>query len=160
MYRDISVLLVEDDELIAMAADAKLSAKHFRVLRAPDKITALKLINEADILILDLNLPNGNGKDVLQIWSRKLDVGPAMVITGCLVTDDEIPEAWSILRKPFKIDLLVDVAERYAQVVRGMRCCKEVGILKKRMTLMWIAIAALGGIELIGPLAKFVIGLI
>jgi len=157
MYRDITVLLVEDDTLIARAMDLKLSAKHFRVLRAPDKITAIDLIDKADIMVLDLSLPNGDGRDLLRQWVRQFDVGPSMVITGYSVTDDEVPEAWSIMRKPFKIDRLVEIVEKYAIVVRGMRCCKEVRVLKKRMNLMWIAIAALGGIELIGPIAKFII---
>lgn len=153
-YRDIKVLLVEDDVTLGALADARLSAKHFNVLRAPDKITAVGLLDGADILILDLHLPNGDGKELLRLWAKKLDVGPAIIITGYPVRDEDVSEAWSILRKPFDMDRLVEAIERYAIVVRGMRCCKEVASLKRRMNLMWIVIAGLGGYEVILPLAQ------
>lgn len=160
MYRDIKILLVEDDVTLGRLADARLSAKHFQVIRAPDKMTALTLIEKADIMVLDLMLPNGDGKDLLGVWARRLDAGPAMVITGYSVTDDEVPEAWTILRKPFDMDRLVNFVEKYAIVVRGRRCCARVDKMKKQMALQWLAIAALGGVEIAVPLVKFIAGLI
>jgi DNA-binding response OmpR family regulator len=162
MYRDIKVLLVEDDTQIRHLLDAALQRKHFDVTTADSLTNALSMLNKAHILIVDLGLPNGNGRMLLKQWNRNLNgSGPSCIITGTIVDGNkELADTWNVLQKPFDPDLLVATVERYAAVVRGTRCCAKVQVLEKRMRLMWIVIAALAGTEIFLPLIKQLIALL
>lgn len=156
MYRDIKVLVVDDDNALRNLLVQTLSRVHFRTRSAATVSEALGAIEdwEPSGLVLDLNLPNGNGRTVLDVWHKGGNPGPVLVISGYLKTgelNDMLDAAWNVLEKPFDPGLVERIVSRYAWVVRGQRCCEEVHVLKRRQRYLWIAIAALGGTQIFLP---------
>lgn len=158
---DVSILVVEDDRAIREMIRQSLERKRFRVLTADGVWQAVEEFDAADILTLDLNLPNGDGRNVLRQWIKLPGLKPSVVVSAYLVSGEEdslLASAWNVLRKPFDIDLLADIVERYAYVVRGDRCCREIAKLKRMVLMQWIALAGLGGTQFVLPLLKAWIG--
>ena len=62
------VLVVEDDEQLRRIITSNLVARGHEVRQAPDASTALAALAEEqpDLLILDINLPDRTGWDVLR----------------------------------------------------------------------------------------------
>jgi len=161
MYRDITVMVVEDDHDVREMICRALATRHFGTLRADSVQAALDQMAEADIMVLDLKLPDGDGRLLLDRWNRKLDIGPAVIVSAYVPERNALLcEAWNVVEKPFDVDMLIRIVERYSMVVRGTRCCQKVRALEKRMVLMWIAIAALGGTQFFLPLIQRLIGLL
>ncbi|RZQ62461.1 response regulator transcription factor [Amycolatopsis suaedae] len=75
------VLVVEDDDGVAAAVtDALVSAGHGAV-RARQAAEAAALRREADLVLLDLSLPDGDGLTLLRDIRRSSDV-PVLVVTA------------------------------------------------------------------------------
>jgi two-component system OmpR family response regulator len=86
------ILLVEDEDRIAAFMASGLSAEGHVVERAATAADALGLAfaHEYDLILLDLLLPDGDGRDVLQaIRVRDADV-PVVVITALGEIDDKV----------------------------------------------------------------------
>lgn len=63
-----TLLLVEDDAKITLALGIRLNASGFTVLTAPDAVHAMSQAREhqPDVIVLDVNLPGGDGFTVAQ----------------------------------------------------------------------------------------------
>jgi two-component system OmpR family response regulator len=86
------ILLVEDEDRIAAFMASGLSAEGHVIERAATAADALSLAfaHEYDLILLDLLLPDGDGRDVLQaIRVRDADV-PVVVITALGEIDDKV----------------------------------------------------------------------
>lgn len=86
------ILLVEDEDRIASFMSSGLSAEGHTVERAPNASEAvgMQAAHEYDLVLLDLVLPDGSGRDVLQtIRSRDTDV-PIIVVTALGEIDDKV----------------------------------------------------------------------
>jgi DNA-binding response OmpR family regulator len=76
---------VEDDLTVRLLIQRILSQAGHRVRVEPDLHEARKALSEGifDLLILDLNLPDGSGFDLLQYVRNELGLGlPAIVLSG------------------------------------------------------------------------------
>lgn len=158
---DISVLVVEDDRDVREMIRQALERKRFRVIAVDGVWQAVEKFAAADILTLDLNLPNGDGRNVLRQWIKIPGLKPSVVVSAYLASGEDeslLSSAWNVLHKPFDIDLLADIVERYAYVVRGDRCCREIAKLKRMVFFQWLAIAGGLGTQYIVPLLKAWIG--
>lgn len=103
------VLLVEDDEVNRLVAERFLQALGQQVVCASDIDSALKLVAQlaVDIALVDMNLPDGDGRDLLQRL-RRLPHGrhiPA-VLMSAHVPPQEVPSLLdagfaAFLSKPF-----------------------------------------------------------
>jgi len=82
------ILLVEDDEGLALGIEFTLKDEGFEVTRAEDVEEALKVFNEKefDVIILDVMLPDGSGYDVCKYIRSKSEVR-IIFLTAC---DDEV----------------------------------------------------------------------
>jgi two-component system OmpR family response regulator len=69
------ILLVEDDAALAQAVLGYLHSKQFKVDLAPDLTTARALVavTHYATILLDLNLPDGDGLELLQHLPRRDD---------------------------------------------------------------------------------------
>ena len=109
----MKVLLVEDEESIALFLRKALSANGYAVRRAATGTEALDdtATNEVDIAILDLSLPDMDGLNVLNRWRRGGMAAPVIILSARSQPDDRIHGlnlgADDYLPKPFDLGELL-----------------------------------------------------
>lgn len=105
------ILLIEDDESILFALDHALSKEGYLVEQA---ITYTQAINHMqhpyDLIILDVNLPDGNGFDLCQTI-RKDSQTPIIFLSAADTPEDIVHglklEADDYVTKPFQLNQLL-----------------------------------------------------
>ena len=92
----IAILVLEDDVSFGGVLEEELRARGYEVERASTVAQALEQVHEGrfDVALLDLQLPDGSGLDVLrEIFAESLPV-EALVLTG----NAEVPSALEAMR--------------------------------------------------------------
>lgn len=106
------ILLLEDDEALALGIEFTLKDEGFSVIRCASVEEAISTFNEDkfDLLILDVMLPDGNGYDVCK-HVRGISEVPIIFLTAC---DDEVNiilgldiGADDYITKPFRVRELI-----------------------------------------------------
>jgi two-component system response regulator TctD len=107
--RDMRLLLVEDTEDVADAVVSTFARAGHAVDHAPDCSRAedALAVQEYDVVILDINLPDGSGIDLLREMRIRGNAAPVLMLTARLDVDDRV-EALDIgaddyLMKPFDL---------------------------------------------------------
>ena len=121
------VLLVEDEQSIADPFARALGRKGFRttVARTGAEAIGLAAQLEPDVVLLDLALPDGDGRDVCRALRRASDVPIIMVTASGTVTDRVVGlelGADDYVVKPFAIG---EVVARIRAVLRRGRAAQE-----------------------------------
>ncbi len=80
-----TILLVEDDETLNKNITLALETEGYTVLAASTVAAAMPHITEADLIILDITLPDGNGVDLCKDIRKTIQT-PVIFLTSC---DDE-----------------------------------------------------------------------
>ena len=80
-----TILLVEDDETLNKNITLALETEGYTVLATGTALSARSLASQADLIILDVTLPDGNGVDLCK-QLRKTIRTPIIFLTSC---DDE-----------------------------------------------------------------------
>lgn len=108
-----TILVVEDDQSLALGLTVNLRAEGFTVLTAPDGPKGLKMASEAkpDLVVLDLLLPGLDGFDVLKrLRARKREM-PVIIMSARGELDDKLKGlglgADDYVTKPFSLPELV-----------------------------------------------------
>ncbi|WP_067467362.1 response regulator transcription factor [Actinomadura macra] len=116
------VLLVEDDDRLASALTTALTRHGHRIVRAGLAVDALRLAGDADLVLLDLGLPDMDGLDALR-RVRRVSAVPIIVVTARTQERDVLrglrSGADDYLVKPFRTAELM--ARMEAVVRRGTR---------------------------------------
>lgn len=105
------ILLVEDDATLSWLIAANLTRHGLRVREAQTAHDALRAVQDArpDLLILDIDLPDRTGWDVLRELSRRGIAVPTVVTSSSWVNpcrlDEFRPRAY--LPKPFPLETLL-----------------------------------------------------
>lgn len=107
------ILYVDDDQQIRQLMQMYLAGCGFNVLLAEegnDALTKLKENTEIELLITDINMPNGmGGVDLVkQIRERNIDI-PIIVVSGYLKNSDHIEEFGELIsyfEKPVNLKIL------------------------------------------------------
>ncbi|WMJ82054.1 response regulator transcription factor [Clostridium sp. MB40-C1] len=106
------ILLLEDDEGLALGIEFTLIDEGYDVIRCEYVEEALKIFDEEkfDIVILDVMLPDGSGYDVCKYIRNKSEV-PIIFLTAC---DDEVNIILGLdiggddyITKPFRVKELI-----------------------------------------------------
>ena len=127
MMNQVTILVVDDEQVILDSARKILAPEGVKVLTAPDAERALGLLTaEApDILITDLVLPGASGMKLLE---SALNQNPALVViltTGYSTVENAVAAlkhgALEFLPKPFTCDELVATVSRARQAVEARR---------------------------------------
>jgi DNA-binding response OmpR family regulator len=86
------VLVAEDDLPLAKFLSSGLKAEHFDVQLAPSGNDVLRMLESGpcDLLVLDLNLPDRNGLDVLRDVRSKKPHLPVLILTGNSRVEDRV----------------------------------------------------------------------
>ena len=119
------ILIVDDEEQLALAVKIRLQSKGYQVLTAPDGRQALELIaqQQPDLVILDILMPVMDGYSCLRELNRRFGRGrlPVIILTARDRMKDlfELEGIEDYVIKPFDHeDLLVRierVLKRYAE---------------------------------------------
>lgn len=108
----MKLLFVEDDKTIALGLEYSLNQEGFEVYWCADISTAKEnfAVQQFDLLLLDLSLPDGSGYELCKLAKAKSDT-PVIFLTSC---DDEVNVVMGLdmgaddyITKPFRIRELV-----------------------------------------------------
>jgi DNA-binding response OmpR family regulator len=105
------ILLVEDDDTLSRVIGRNLSARGITVRRVSSVAEALAAITARvpSALLLDIELPDRTGWDLLRaLHSRGIDL-PTIVVTATRITPDRLAEFHPIayIPKPFPLEALL-----------------------------------------------------
>jgi len=134
------ILLVEDDEALRGLLAQNLQARGHEVRSACDARTALALLRASpvDLVVLDINLPDQTGWEVLReamhegtLHPEQLDGSklPVVVLSAVQVSPRRLAEFRPIahLPKPFPLESLLRLAAEAAQRKAGGAAAGEEG---------------------------------
>lgn len=128
--RDLpAVLLVEDDPSLGTIIQRNLEVRGYRVLRAETAAQALQVLTTETpaLMLLDINLPDASGWDVLQALSDRGQIVPTVVLSAVQVSRAHLeqfrPAAY--LPKPFSLDALLALVEHAAHHQGSVRVSAE-----------------------------------
>lgn len=113
-----TVLIVDDEPFVRESLVALLEAEGFRTWTAADRAGALDVLGRepVDAVVSDLQMPGGDGVDVLEA-AREVDPAiPVVLITGVGTVEDAVRAmkagAVDFLRKPVEPEQFVHVVSR------------------------------------------------
>lgn len=114
MAKKRHILVVEDEEHLAVGIKFNLEAEGYRVTTVGDGVTAMKLLehdSDIDLLVLDLMLPGMSGYTVCDsLRQRKQDL-PVLILSARTLAEDRTrgfeSGADQYLTKPFDLDELL-----------------------------------------------------
>ena len=114
---ELTVLLAEDEVLIAETLGDALRDAGFAVLHAPDTQAALKALEaDPDVIVSDIRMPGGGGMDLLRASQEADPDRPVIMMTGFATVDNAVEAmrlgAVNYVQKPFDNAAVV-------QMVRG-----------------------------------------
>lgn len=105
----MKILLLEDDVMLNRAITQFLQSKKYEVRSARDGNNCLRILDmeEFDLLILDINVPDINGFEVLEFLHKRNRVVPTIYISA-LIDIEDISRAFELgcydyLKKPFHL---------------------------------------------------------
>lgn len=114
------VLVVEDDAQLRRIVTSNLTARGHEVRQASDASEALLALaqEKPDLLILDINLPDRTGWDVLRESNLPDDVR-VLMLTAVPVSPRRLAEFRPVayLPKPFPLEALLRLAESSSRTV-------------------------------------------
>ncbi len=113
------ILYVEDNDFIRESFAELLATAERRVVCVADGAGAREALREqnVDLLITDINLPDGSGLDVAREAIRHNPTLPVIVCSGNDLRDVALslgPTAHALM-KPFELDELEALVERFAR---------------------------------------------
>ncbi len=106
-----TVLVVDDDPGVRQSLTRALDVEGYRVLQARDGLEGLAVAEEADVLVLDVTMPNMGGFDVCRRLRSSGSGVPILVLTARHATADRVEGldagADDYLVKPFALEELL-----------------------------------------------------
>ena len=107
-----NILIVDDEEFIRSNLNRILSEENHNVILKEDGHSALQVLNKQkiDIVLLDINLPDINGLEVLQKIKLNFPDLLVIVMTGYASIESAVQSlklgAYDYIKKPFKADAI------------------------------------------------------
>ncbi|MGA9533662.1 MAG: sigma-54 dependent transcriptional regulator [Anaerolineales bacterium] len=138
-----TVLIVDDEETARSFVHEALSDAGYEALEAGDLKSAHKALDtgSADIVLLDLNLPDGSGMTLLDRISRENPSPPVILITAYGEVDTAVEAmkmgAQDFLQKPLDLERMLQAVER----------AREMVVLRRELELL--RQAATGQVEMV-----------
>jgi DNA-binding response OmpR family regulator len=127
------ILIVEDDQKIALALQVRLKANRYAVSVASDAITGASLGRtfEPDLILLDISMPGGDGLQLAKTFHHMLETSGTPII---FITASKSPEllqkvmdlgAVGLFEKPFDTEKLLYSIERELNRVDSLAARKS-----------------------------------
>ncbi len=134
MTSSVDILLVDDEPRNLDALEAILSQPDYRLLRAQDADTALRLLLEHDVavIVLDIQMPSVSGFELAQMikTTRRFRETPIVFLTAFMLDDQHVVQGYGAgavdyLTKPFNPQILRQKIEVFADLFRKTRALAE-----------------------------------
>jgi two-component system chemotaxis response regulator CheY len=114
------ILVVDDDESIGEFVSMALADEGYDVVTALNGATALELIERErpDVILLDMRMPIMDGWEFARRYREMTGPhAPIIVVTAARDASDRAAqiEADGVLAKPFNLDDLLGLVDRYAR---------------------------------------------
>jgi CheY-like chemotaxis protein len=110
------ILLVDDDSLFRSSVKAILQKDGFQVIEAGDGIEAYQIIIEdktsIDLLLTDILMPRMGGLELAESVTTIHPDMPILFMTGQVLSLDGPMKGYTILRKPFPRQALIDAVRQ------------------------------------------------
>jgi DNA-binding response OmpR family regulator len=152
----VRVLVVEDDDGVAEAVVEALVAHGHSAVRAARAADVWGRVRDADLVLLDLGLPDGDGLDVLRRL-RRVTATPVLVLTARDAERDVVRGlrlgADDYVVKPVRLRELLARVEAVARRARAQDPAPEVVEIEDLRVDLGAHRATVGGVE-IGLTAK------
>jgi DNA-binding NtrC family response regulator len=107
------VLVTDDDALVRWALVAELGAHGFEVIQAENVRETLERESDADLVLLDVRLPDGDGLTAARALLARRPDRPLLLMTAFaspeLVAQASRAGVRCCISKPFDLDLVVRV---------------------------------------------------
>jgi len=107
----VRALVVDDDRAVRASLERALTFEGYEVTTAADGVQALALADDADVMVLDLTMPNLGGLEVCRRLRERGDGLPILVLTARQHTADRVAGldagADDYLVKPFALEELL-----------------------------------------------------
>ncbi len=129
-----TVLIVDDEDAARSFVNGALSDAGYEAIEAGDLAHAQQAIETgaADIVLLDVVLPDGSGLSLLELIERENPSPPVILITAFGEVDIAVQAmkqgAQDFLQKPLDLEQLIGAVERASEVVSLRR---ELALLRK-----------------------------
>lgn len=126
-----TVLLVEDDEKVRHIYAYFLAQAEYKVIQAWSVATALMHLDARELttIVLDLWLPNGHGREIVEALAAKRNDVPVVIISA---TPDEYKWDWPVvgaLKKPAqRTPFLRAVADAHRYHEEGVAKLRETAL--------------------------------
>ncbi len=130
-----NILIVDDEEFIRLSLNQILSEEKHNVILTESGAAALKTIKEEeiDLVLLDLNLPDMNGLDILKQLKSIQPGILTIIMTGFASVESAVEAiklgAYDYIKKPFKADA-IKLITRLALETQSLK--KKVSELKEQ----------------------------
>jgi CheY-like chemotaxis protein len=114
-----AVLLVDDDPDIRESLSELLDANGYEVLQAENGQIALDVLKKSPrfpcVVVLDLSMPVLDGREFLKLRASDpiLRGIPVVVVSGSNQPDEPLEGIDEFLRKPVKIERLMEIIDQY-----------------------------------------------
>jgi len=111
-----TILIVDDDDGVRQFLTEFLVSLGHVVCTTPSALVALDLVRDGqkfDLLLTDLQMPDLDGAGLIAALRHIGCQQPMCVLTGWVKTT-AVPGADGVLHKPFHLDELQSLVERYA----------------------------------------------
>ncbi len=119
-----SILVVEDEDKLRRVMELQLKSAGFEVLQAGTAEAAMRLCDQADLILTDLKLPGMDGLEMLAQLRRQDSRTPVLVMTAFGTVENAVQAmkagAADFLPKPFSLDHLMAVVNK-ALEMRSLR---------------------------------------
>ncbi len=130
----IDILLVDDDPRNLDALEAILSQPEYRLLRAQDADTALRLLLDHDVaaIVLDIQMPSVSGFELAQMikTTKRFRETPIVFLTAFMLDERHVAQGYGAgavdyLTKPFNPQILRQKIAVFAELFRKTRALAE-----------------------------------
>ncbi len=118
MKSSVSVLIVDDEEMMRTLLEKILAREGYKILTAEDGVAALEVLNahEVDLVISDMKMPRMNGFELLKHIKQEYPQTGVIIMTAYgdtyTVKDALLLGADEYITKPFKSYEISLVVER------------------------------------------------